>query len=279
MSFDKSSGSSSDKASRSTTQDLIKPHLREGVKRCVAVMSGKGGVGKSLVAALLAASLARDGFKTGILDADITGPSIPKMFGLKERASMVGTSIVPAETTNGIKVISLNLMLESEEMPVIWRGPLIAGTIRQFWQQSLWGKLDYLLVDLPPGTADAALTVMQSIPLDGLVVVASPQDLVVMIVKKAIHMARKLNIPILGVVENMSYAVCSKCGERLELFGEGRTPEVAASLGIEFLGRLPLDPQISRLCDQGEIEKYSDNSLTKATKAVINLDSRDKKSN
>ncbi|MDI6689914.1 MAG: Mrp/NBP35 family ATP-binding protein [Actinomycetota bacterium] len=205
----------------------------------------------------------------GILDADITGPSIPKMFGLRERACLVGCNLWPAITRRGIKVMSLNLLLDNEEDPVVWRGPLITKAIQQFWEQVLWGKLDYLLIDLPPGTADASLTVVQCIPLDGVVIVASPQELAVMIVKKAIRMVEHINIPILGLIENMSYAVCPKCGERLELFGNSRAEEISASMGITLLGKLPLDSRISQLCDAGEIEKYRDSSFEKVAEHFI----------
>ena len=223
----------------------------------VAVMSGKGGVGKSLVAALLAIALRREGHKVGILDADITGPSIPKMFFPTQkhpRNSPMG--IVPVETEKGIKVMSINLLLPREDQAVIWRGPLISTAIKQFWGDVFWGDLDYLIVDLPPGTADASLTVMQSIPLSGVVLVTSPQDLAAMVVRKAAHMAQVMGVPILGIVENMSYVICPDTGKRLEVFGPSKAEMMAAQLGVPLLGRLPIDPQIARLCDEGRIEEY-----------------------
>ncbi len=224
----------------------------------IAVMSGKGGVGKSLVAGLLAIALRREGHKVGILDADITGPSIPKMFfstPQRPRSSPMG--IVPAETEAGIKVMSINLLLPQEDEAVIWRGPLISRAIKQFWGDVFWGDLDYLVVDLPPGTADASLTVMQALPLEGVVLVTSPQELAGMVVRKAARMAQHLGVPILGLVENMSYVTCPKCGERIEVFGPSKAAITAARFGIPLLGRLPLDPEIPNLCDTGMIESYS----------------------
>ncbi len=222
----------------------------------VAVMSGKGGVGKSSVAALLAVALRRRGSKVGVLDADITGPSIPKMFGLKDRPMVSPLGLLPAETKTGIKVMSINLLLQSEDQAVIWRGPLISGAIKQFWSEVFWRDLDYLIIDLPPGTSDASLTVMQSIPLNGVVLVTSPQDLAGMVVRKAAQMAMQLRIPLLGLVENMSYAVCPKCGEHIEVFGPSKAEETAIRLGIPLLGQLPLDPELARLCDAGQVEEY-----------------------
>lgn len=228
----------------------------------IAVMSGKGGVGKSLVTALLAVSLARRGKEVGILDADITGPSIPKMFGMgnaRPRGNEAG--ILPVLSRSGITIMSLNLLLPREDDAVIWRGPLIAGAIKQFWEEVLWGKLDYLLVDLPPGTADASLTVMQSLPLSGVVIVFSPQELAAMVVRKSVQMAQKMDIPILGVVENMSYLVLPDSGKKLELFGKSKAGEMARASGAPLLGQIPVDPELARLCDEGQIEQYQ-NSLT-----------------
>jgi Mrp family chromosome partitioning ATPase len=227
------------------------------VNRVLAVLSGKGGVGKSSVAALLAVALHRQGNRVGVLDADITGPSIPKMFGLHQQPSMGPIGILPAETETGIEVMSINLLLSSEDEAVIWRGPLISGAIKQFWTEVAWGKLDYLIVDLPPGTSDASLTVMQSIPLNGIVLVTSPQDLAGMVVRKAARMAQHMGAPIVGVVENMSYITCPKCGERIEVFGPSQAQNTAVQLGLPLLGRLPLDPELARRCDAGEIEAYS----------------------
>ncbi|MEA3376111.1 MAG: Mrp/NBP35 family ATP-binding protein [Anaerolineae bacterium] len=241
-------------------QPGVAEHLND-VKHVVAVMSGKGGVGKSSVAALLAVALRRQGKRVGVLDADITGPSIPKMFGLHDAPPMGPVGIIPAETEEGIRVMSINLLLPSEDEAVIWRGPLISGAIKQFWGDVLWGDLDYLVVDLPPGTSDASLTVMQSIPLSGVVLVTSPQGLAGMVVRKAARMAEKLNVPIVGVVENMSYAVCPNCGERIDIFGPSKSEEVAAQVRAPFLGRLPLDPELAERCDAGEIEAYHGESF------------------
>ncbi|ACA58659.1 Mrp/NBP35 family ATP-binding protein [Candidatus Desulforudis audaxviator] len=236
---------------------VLEPNPQSAVKNVIAVMSGKGGVGKSAVTALLAVTLARQGYKVGILDADLTGPSIPKIFGLHERPELEEESIKPVKTRiYGIGVISINLLLEREDEPVIWRGPIIASAIQQFWTEVGWGELDYLLVDLPPGTGDAPLSVMQFLPVSGVVMVAAPQELAVLVVRKAVRMVRKLHIPIIGFVENMSYTVCPKCDEKLELFGSSQAESVADSTGLRLLARIPLDPRLSTLSDQGEVEKY-----------------------
>lgn len=227
------------------------------IKKVVAVMSGKGGVGKSTVTSLLAVGLNRMGYRVGVLDSDITGPSIPRIFGIEGgnlRATDFG--VMPQLTSGGIKIISVNLFLPREDEPVIWRGPLLAGMVKQFWEETDWRDLDYLLVDLPPGTGDVPLTVMQSLPLDGIVMVSAPQELVLMVVKKAVKMANKLGIPILGMVENMSYARCPNCDERLELFGASHAREVADQMNIPLLGQIPWDPQLNRLMDQGKVEEY-----------------------
>ena len=235
-----------------------KPNEVNDIGYVVAVMSGKGGVGKSLVAALLSIALARQGKGVGILDADITGPSIPKMFGLTgARPSGSDTGILPVLSRMGIGVMSINLVLEHEDDAVIWRGPLIGKAIQQFWEDVLWGQLDCLIVDLPPGTADAPLTVMQSIPVSGVVIVFSPQELAVMVVRKAMKMAKQMNVPILGVVENMSYFTLPDTGKRLELFGESKGDEMAKIAGASLLAQIPIDPELARLCDRGEIERYS----------------------
>ena len=224
-------------------------------KRVIAVLSGKGGVGKSLVTGALAVELARSGAKVGVLDADITGPSIPKMFGMSDRrAHGLGKLLLPEISETGIKVMSSNLLLEHETDPVLWRGPVIAGAIRQFWSETSWGPLDYLLVDMPPGTGDVALTVFQSLPVDGIVIVTSPQDLVSMIVAKAVNMADKMNVPVLGVVENMSYATCPDCGKKIKVFGKSKLEEVARQYRLDVLGRLPIDPALAEACDAGAIE-------------------------
>lgn len=242
-------------AGRSPIEKLPVPE-HSSIRRTVAVMSGKGGVGKSSVAALMAAALARDGYQVGVLDADITGPSIPKLLGVKEAPVSLGFGIIPSKSRAGIRVMSLNLLLPHEDDPVIWRGPLIANAVKQFWTDVVWGDLDFLVVDLPPGTGDAPLTVLQSLPLDGIVVVSSPQDLAVMVVKKAINMARTLKVPILGLIENMSAVRCPSCGEEIRVFGKSKAEQVCKSAGIRLLGMLPLDPMISELGDRGELEKY-----------------------
>jgi len=238
------------------TIEKLKAHELSDIAHVVAVMSGKGGVGKSSVTALLAVRMSRQGFRVGIMDADITGPSIPRMFGVKEQPASLGFGILPVGTRTGISIMSLNLLLPHEDDPVIWRGPLIAGAVRQFWTDVAWGDLDYLLVDLPPGTGDAPLTVLQSLPLDGLVIVSSPQDLAVMVVKKAIKMAEVLGVPILGLVENMTYVTSPRCGEMIRVFGSGQGERVAQETGMRFLGELPLDPHLAELCDRGEVEQY-----------------------
>ncbi len=244
-------------------------HLNR-IGQVIAVMSGKGGVGKSLVAGLLAVALRREGYKVGVLDADITGPSIPKMFFPTQRHprnSPMG--ILPVESEMGIKVMSINLLLPREDEAVIWRGPLISTAIKQFWGDVFWGDLDYLVVDLPPGTSDASLTVMQAIPLGGVVLVTSPQGLAAMVVKKAARMAQTMGAPILGVVENMSYVVCPDTGKQWELFGPSKAEEMAAQLGVPLLGRLPIDPQIARLCDEGRIEEYQSDAFAAVAKELL----------
>jgi len=239
------------------------------IANVIAVLSGKGGVGKSSVAALLAVALNRRGEQVGVLDADITGPSIPMMFGLHQPPLMSPTGILPAETTGGIKVMSINLLLPSEDEAVIWRGPLISSAIKQFWNEVFWGDLDYLIVDLPPGTSDASLTVMQSIPLSGVVLVTSPQDLAGMVVRKAAGMAKRMGAPILGVVENMSYVTCPKCGEKIEVFGPSQAFRTALKIGSPLLGQLPLDPELARRCDAGEIEEYEAELFEPITEQLV----------
>ena len=232
------------------------------INNIVAVMSGKGGVGKSLVAGLLAVSLARQGKEVGILDADITGPSIPKMFnltGIRPTGSNAG--IMPVSSRMGIGVMSINLVLEHEDDAVIWRGPLIGKAIQQFWEDVLWGKLDCLIVDLPPGTADAPLTVLQTLPVSGVILVLSPQELAAMVVRKALKMIKQLNIPIIGIVENMSYFVLPDTGKKLEIFGKSKGNEMAKIAESPLLAQIPIDPQLAQLCDAGEIEKYSSDTL------------------
>lgn len=226
------------------------------IANVIAVMSGKGGVGKSLVSGLTGLSLARAGHEVGILDADITGASIPRMFGVTTHPMGSDSGILPVLSRMGIEIMSINLLLEHEDDAVIWRGPLIGSTIKQFWEDVLWGRLDYLVVDLPPGTADASLTVMQSLPLSGVIIVFSPQELAAMVVRKAVNMAQKMNIPILGVVENMSYFVLPETGKKLELFGKSKADEMARAAGAPLLGQIPIDPELAQLCDAGDIERY-----------------------
>ncbi len=241
-----------------------KTHELNDIKRTVAVLSGKGGVGKSLVTSLLAVMMRRKGYQVGVLDADITGPSIPKVFGADDARADVGEfGIYPVRTHNDIKIMSINLLLEKSDTPVIWRGPLIAGAVKQFWTDVIWGKLDYLFLDMPPGTGDVPLTVFQSIPLDGIIIVTSPQDLVSLIVKKAYNMAKAMNIPVVGVIENMSYAICPECGKQMNVFGDSKAEQVALEMGIPFLGRLPIDSELAAFCDSGEIEKFDKNYIDK----------------
>jgi ATP-binding protein involved in chromosome partitioning len=242
------------------------------VKHMIAIMSGKGGVGKSLVTGLLAGSLRRQGHKVGVLDADITGPSIPKMF-LPEggRLDFSPMAMLPAKTRTGISIMSVNLLLESEDQAVIWRGPLISNIIRQFWSDVLWGDLDYLLVDLPPGTSDASLTVLQSLPMSGVVLVTSPQSLAGMVVRKAAQMVRQIGIPILGLLENMSYFVCPDTGVHHRIFGPSDPEAMARQLHMPFLGCLPIDPKIAFLCDRGEIESYSGDLFELVSKRIVEL--------
>ncbi|HHT47305.1 MAG TPA: Mrp/NBP35 family ATP-binding protein [Firmicutes bacterium] len=243
-------------ASDTSTQQKgkIEKISRSDVKHVIAIGSGKGGVGKSSITALLAAGARKEGFNTGILDADITGPSIPKMFGLKTGQENRGVS--PFESTLGIKIMSLNLLLQNEDDPVIWRGPLIGGAIKQFWTDVEWGKLDYLFIDLPPGTADAPLTVMQIVPLNGIVIVTSPQDLALMVVKKALKMAEAMDVPVMGIVENMSHLICPHCLAKVEIFGPSKGEEISKSTGVPLLDVLPLDKKLAEHCDNGSIEQY-----------------------
>jgi len=249
------------------------PGLAEGlnrIKHVIAVLSGKGGVGKSTVAGLLAVALRREGYRVGLLDADITGPSIPKMFfPTIKRPGNSPLGILPVESKTGIKIMSINLLLPSEDQAVIWRGPLIGKAIQQFWGDVFWGDLDWLVVDLPPGTADASLTVMQSIPLEGVILVTTPQSLAGMVVRKAAQMTQHMGAPILGLVENMSYIVCPKCGERIEIFGPSRTTVTAKKFNAPLLGRLPIDPRISKLCDVGMIENYSADAFAPIVKELV----------
>ncbi len=243
---------------------LEKTNELTSIKNVIGVVSGKGGVGKSLVTGMLSVLMRRKGYNTGILDADITGPSIPKMFGLTGKAQGSELGLFPEKTPDGIRIMSINLLLDQTDAPVIWRGPLLAGTVKQFWTDVIWGDLDFLFIDLPPGTGDVPLTVFQSIPLNGIVIVTSPQELVSMIVKKAYNMARQMDIPVLGAVENMSYVKCPDCGREIRIFGEGRLTETGKELGIEVLGRVPIDPDMARLADEGKFERFNNDYLTDA---------------
>lgn len=240
------------------------PHELSHIKKVIAVVSGKGGVGKSSVSAMLAVLMNRKGYKTAILDADITGPSIPKLFGLKERVQGDEMGMYPVRTKTGISVMSTNLLLPEETSPVIWRGAVIAGTVTQFWTDTIWSDVDYMFVDMPPGTGDVPLTVFQSIPVDGIVIVTSPQDLVSMIVAKAVNMASKMNIPVLGLIENYSYLNCPDCGKRIELFGESHIEKVSHDYSIPVLAQIPLDPAFARQCDSGLVELFEGGSLDRA---------------
>ncbi len=261
-------GSCSQSCSDRKTESLLAPQNEySDIKHVIGVISGKGGVGKSLVTSTLAVFLQRMGYKVGILDADITGPSIPKTFGIDTKVYQNEMGIIPAETKSGIKIMSINLLLPDAESPVIWRGPVIAGAVKQFWQDVVWGELDYLLVDCPPGTGDVPLTVFQSLPLSGAVIVTSPQDLVSMIVKKAYNMAQMMNIPVLGMIENMSYVVCPECGEQFKIFGSG-SESIAKEIGIDLLGKMPIDILVAKLVDKGEFEEFDNDYLKSAAKAI-----------
>ncbi len=239
------------------------------IKQVIGVVSGKGGVGKSMTTAMLAVEYARRGYKVGILDADITGPSIPRMFGIQGRAMGTEEGIVPRETETGIKIMSVNLLLDSEDTPVIWRGPILSGVITQFWENVIWGDLDVLFVDCPPGTGDVPLTVFQSLPLTGIVIVTSPQELVGMIVRKAYNMAAQMGVKVLGIVENMSYVKCPDCGKEIYLFGHGETAENAEEMGVPFLGRVPINPLAAQLADHGCVESVEEPAYTDVANAVI----------
>lgn len=249
-----------------------KTHEDTHVKKVIAVLSGKGGVGKSMVSSLLAVELNRRGHKTAVLDSDILGPSIPRLFGMKkERATGRGDLLVPVESKTGVKVMSVNLLLEEETTPVLWRGPVVSGVITQFWTQTDWGDVDFMVVDMPPGTGDVALTVMQSIPVDGIIIVTSPQELVSVIVEKATRMAEAVGVPILGIVENMSYMECPDCGKRIEVFGESHTDEVAFRHDLDILDKLPFNPKFAKAADDGAVELCDSDMLKLAADAAENL--------
>ena len=248
---------SSNCAGKGAPESMIeKPHELSNVKKIIGVVSGKGGVGKSLVTSLLAVTMQRRSKNAAILDADITGPSIPKMFGIKGKAESDGNALYPRKSKMGTDVMSINLLLEDEESPVVWRGPVIAGAVKQFWTDVIWDDVDYMFVDMPPGTGDVPLTVFQSLPVDGIIVVTSPQDLVSMVVAKAVNMAKMMNIPIIGIIENYSYLKCPDCGKEIKVFGESHVAEIAEKHGLPLLARLPIDPALASLCDKGMIELF-----------------------
>lgn len=257
---------------RKNSQDFIeKPHEMSHIKNVIGVVSGKGGVGKSLVTSLLAVSMQRLGYKTAILDADITGPSIPKIFQLNKKADVSEVGIFPVKTKTDINVMSLNLLLNNDTDPVVWRGPVIAGTVKQFWTDVVWGDVDYMFVDMPPGTGDVPLTVFQSIPIKGVVIVTSPQNLVSMIVKKAVAMAKLMNIPILGIVENMSYYECPECGDKQYIFGKSDIEKTAEEYDIPSISKIPVNPKLAAACDAGAIELFEGDWLDNLAAELENL--------
>lgn len=247
---------------------LEKPHELSSIKKVIGVVSGKGGVGKSMVTSMLAVLSNRKGNHTAILDADITGPSIPKVFGLTEKATGTDQMLFPVKTKKGIEVMSINLLMDDTSAPVIWRGPVIAGAVKQFWTDVVWTDVDYMYVDMPPGTGDVPLTVFQSLPVDGIVIVTSPQELVSSIVEKAVNMAKMMNIPIIGIVENMAYYVCPKCGEKIAVFGESRLEEEAAKYGIKNIARIPINTDLARQADKGLIELFEGDYLDQMSDLV-----------
>jgi Mrp family chromosome partitioning ATPase len=249
---------------------MEQPNPLSSVKHIIAVMSGKGGVGKSLVTSMLAVTMQRLGYKVGILDADITGPSIPKSFGLKATVEGDDKGMIPPSTTSGIDIMSVNLMLDDETKPVVWRGPVIAGAVKQFWTDTIWHDMDYLFIDCPPGTGDVPLTIFQSIPIDGVVIVTSPQELVSMIVAKAANMAQMMDIPVYGLVENMSYVACPDCGKEIKVFGDSHIEEFAEKFGYDLLARIPMDPKLSALVDKGWIEMMNNDYMDVAAEILVN---------
>lgn len=249
-------------------EDLISKLDKGNIKKIIGIVSSKGGVGKSFVSSVLASQKNKEGYKVGILDADITGPSIPMNFGLREKAIADSSGIIPEESKNGVKVMSINLLVDDPTEPVVWRGPIIAGAIKQFFEDVNWGELDYLFIDLPPGTGDAHLTVYQTIHLDGIIIVTTPQDLVGMIVEKSIKMAKKMNIEILGIIENMSYFKCDECGKKMKVFGEGNISYLSDKFGIKKFAKLPLDPEFSKLCDKGMVENINIEEIVDFSKKI-----------
>ena len=253
---------------------LEKPHESSDIKKVIAVVSGKGGVGKSLVTSMLAVSMNRMGYQTAVLDADVTGPSVPKEFGVSQKAQGTELGIMPVKTKTGIDIMSVNLILENDTDPVIWRGPIISGMVKQFWTDVMWGDVDYMFIDMPPGTGDIPLTVFQSIPIDGIIIVTSPQELVSMIVSKAVKMAEMMNIPVLGIVENMSYLECPDCKNNIKIFGESHIEDIAKTYNIETIAKLPLNPAIAELCDKGMIELFDGEYLKDIVSSIEKTESR-----
>lgn len=241
------------------------------VRHVIGIVSGKGGVGKSIVTSMMSVLMRRRDYGVAVLDADITGPSIPKAFGTAGDVLSDGNGLIPLKTKTGIQMMSVNLLLEDETRPVVWRGPVIAGTVKQFWTDVIWNDVDFMFVDMPPGTGDVPLTVFQSLPLDGIIIVTTPQELVSMIVKKALNMAQLMNIPVIGLVENMSYVKCPDCGKEMHIFGESKAETLCETYGIPFLGRVPLDPNLASLCDKGIIELMEVDYLDKAADAVADF--------
>ncbi|HEZ7990629.1 MAG TPA: Mrp/NBP35 family ATP-binding protein [Ruminococcus sp.] len=250
---------------------LEEPNKMSNIGKVIGVVSGKGGVGKTLVSSLLAVSMKRLGKNVGILDADITGPSVPKAFGVHDKADACEFGIIPVKSKLGIDVMSVNLLLENESDPVVWRGPVIAGVVKQFWTDVIWKDIDYLFVDMPPGTGDVPLTVFQSLPVDGIVIVTSPQELVSMIVEKAVKMAKLMNIPIIGIIENMSYFECPDCGKRHNIYGESHIEEIAAQYNIPVLAKLPICTELAKQCDQGTVELFEGDWLNEAVNKISNI--------
>ena len=257
-------------AEKCSKESLLAPQNKaSNVKKVIGIVSGKGGVGKSLVTSMLAVTMQRRGYKTAILDADITGPSIPKAFGLKP-GTVTGSELgmFPPQTKTGIEVMSVNLLMDEETKPVVWRGPVIAGTVKQFWTDVVWNEVDFMFVDMPPGTGDVPLTVFQSLPLDGIIIVTSPQELVSMIVEKAVNMAKLMDIPVLGLIENYSYLVCPDCGKVIKLYGESHVDALAEQHGTKVLAKLPIDPELASLCDKGVIELFEGDYLEKCADSI-----------
>ena len=247
---------------REAEMDLsAKLNPQSSVKKVIAVVSGKGGVGKSLITSLMASEMQRRGYQSAVLDADVTGPSIPKAFGIHEHAKGTEDALIPCYSVRGTEIMSINLILDNETDPVVWRGPVIAGVVTQFWSDVIWDNVDYMFVDMPPGTGDVPLTVFQSLPVDGIIIVTSPQDLVSMIVAKAVNMANMMNIPVLGIVENMSYFKCPECGKEHEIFGESKVAKVAEEFGVKHYARLPIDPVVAAMVDAGEVESVDTAAL------------------